>query len=383
MTIGFISDLHHKKLMAKSLVTFLTIFTLCLLSNPLQALVLTSPAIQQIAISPDNQRIVYVRKDWEGWPNPGASMRPQRLLISSIAIGNGKTLSKAYTPYQPTPNPLGFTPDADKLLAITPAQTGIAVIHNKTGKTLRVIPEPRAAYIKRYARNLSRPVLSPDGSLLALSDTHAHNTRPLAHLMNTGSTKRLHTIPLSAHTMPYSLNFSHDGKSVLWLEAVANSTMPRLVHRYNFYQKKALPPIPLQTTDAHRNQLHPSPDGRHVLLYSGDGIDILDLTTGKERTTYTSQNNDSVSFAAFISPHQYGALLQTNNGAKWITVNIQTQQKKQFNLPVAQPLGSIALSKNRRQLAISSVTFPNYSEKIFLFDTYNGKLIRQFEVAPE
>lgn len=370
-------------MISKLLITTWAIFILCLVSTPLQALVLTRPDIQQIAISPDSQRIVYARKDWEGWPNPGASTGPQRLLIRSVASANGKILSSAYTPYRQSPVLLGFTPDADKLLAATPEQTGIAVIHNKTAKTLRVLPEPRAGYIKQYSVNPSWPVLSPDGSLLALGDTY-RTAQPVVYLINTGSKKLLHTIPLSAHTLPHSLSFSHDGKAVFWLEQSAGGTKTLLLQRYNFYQKKALPPLPVQTAYPPGTRLRPDPNGRYLLVYGGGKLSALDLKTGKEQAPYTSHQQDHVSFADFISPQQYGFLLQTNNGAKWVTVNIRTQQEKQFSLPVALPIGSIALSKNRRQLAVSSAIMDSTSpDKIFLLDTYSGKLIRRFEFAPE
>lgn len=373
----------NKQLISKSLAILSAIFILCLSGTPLQALVLTRPDIQQIVISPDGQRIVYARKDWEGWPNPYASTGPQRLLIRSVASANSEILSSAYTPYQQTPVLLGFTPDADKLLATTPAQTGIAVIHNKTAKTLRVIPEPRAGYIKKYAVNPPQPVLSPDGSLLALGDTY-RTARSVVYLMNTGSKKLLHTIPLSAHTLPHSLTFSHDGKAVFWLEQSASGTRTLLLQRYNFYQKKALPPLPVQTAYPPGTRLRPGANGRYLLFYNGGKLGVLDLKTGKEQATYTSRQQDHVSFADFISPQHYGFLLQTNNGAKWVTVNIQTQQEKQFSLPVTLPTGSIALSKNRRQLAVSSAIMDTtHPDRIFLFDTYSGKLIRRFEFAPE
>ncbi|MEZ5537877.1 MAG: hypothetical protein R3F02_19920 [Thiolinea sp.] len=355
----------------KTLNALILSFLICI--TQLSAAASTPPGIQHLVISPDNQRLVYARPAGQ-----------QSMLIRSIDTRTGNILSTARTDKPPHITFFGFTPDADKLLGFDSTTKGIPVIHNKTGKTLRTLPEPRTGYAKEYAS--SQPVLSPDGSLLALVDER-HSPEPLAYLVNTGSKKLLHTIPLPKPLLRHSVAFSHDGKTLFWL-ARTQDTMQ--LQRYHFYQQKALPPLSLSSAYQTDVRLHAGPNGRYALLHDRSKLAIVDLTTGQEHT-YPNQPQGMIQFADFISPQHYGLLLNTRNGNQqvyqWVTVNLKNQQKQVFTLPLRQTAGSITLSKNRRQLAVSTqekaADKPGLQDTVYLLDTFSGKLIRRFAFAQE
>ena len=205
--------------------------------------------------------------------------------------------------------------------------------------------------------------------------------------MNTGSKKLLHTIPLPKPLLRHSVTFSDDGKALLWMARVQNTVQ---LQRYHFYQQKTLPPLSLSSAYPPDVRLHAGPNGRYALLHDRSKLTIVDLSTAQEQA-YSNQAQGVIQFADFISPQHYGLLLNTRNGNQqvyqWVTVNLQTQQKQLFTLPLQQTAGSITLSKNRRQLAVSSqekaADKPGLQDTIYLLDTLSGKLIRRFAFAQE
>ena len=156
-------------------------------------------SLNDVVISSDNKRLVYYRADLSDPKAP--------YIIRNIDLQTGKTLTLATVQKQIVNGlkPFGLMPDADKLLLLD--EQGIDIIHNKTGKLLRTLPVPVKNYIQNNLLSypLQKAALSKKGNLLALPDWSWGAKKPTVYLINTGSKKIMHRIPMPYQYQKYGI----------------------------------------------------------------------------------------------------------------------------------------------------------------------------------
>lgn len=343
--------------------------------------------LNDIVISPDNKRLVYYRADLSDPKAP--------YIIRNINLQTGKTLTLA-TVQKQTPEglkPFSLMPDADKLLLLD--EQGVDVIHNKTGKLLRTLPVPVRNYIQNNLLSypLQKTALSKNGNLLALPDWSWGAEKPTVYLINTGSKKIMHRIPMSYQYQKYGIGyrqgmaFTPDGRVLSWLTQGfgGNSENSRLyLYRYNFYLKKELEAIELKTDrDSLITGVRYSPNGQIVIVVGWNTVELIDLKSGEQ--VLINSKEGKFGFAGFTQDQKHLVLVDTllnkitiRNilSGKETSVPVELEANKVLGGPFAQ-------SKDLKYLAIGiqSSKASYQKDKVLLFNTQNGQLIRRFEFS--
>ena len=268
------------------------------------------------------------------------------------------------------------TPDGFKVLAMNPH--GFGVIHNGTGKLLRMLPHPSKIKDWRFT-----PVQSHDGVLLAIPSIGPPAQK--IFLIHTGSGKVIRSIDVSskkktADFLPIirSIGFNQDRHKVAYLQQDKNSSS---LHIYDIYQENEILIIKLPKPYYDYGKITFSKNGQNILLYNygTKGITLVDIIKQSVKTL----NYDNSSFVGFTADDKNIIIIQPFANSVSIQ-NIATGVVKRHSIKLKTNEGDYGWrtvqSADRTKLALPFKT-QNYAkiDRFLILDGNMGQLIRELK----
>ena len=362
--------------------------------------------LDSLSISSDNSYLTFFRNG-RGY-NKTNSLKNR--IIRRVDLHTGKLIGHSevkipsiYSPY--LSKSIGFISNGDRLLLLNSKQTSYLssntiVVYSKEGKVLQTLKEPRKDY---FTDNDSRIingnglVLSPRGKWLALLDIDTRDTG--LYIMNVSANKVVQHVPLpkKLYYGTYyggGLSFSHNGHELSWLARGLDDGTDKgkvYLYRYSVFLKKFLKPIALKNDPTlYSAKIHYSPNGRYA-SFSGAYASIFHLVDLQKSTDKVVKLKGATSFIGFTTNQQ--GLIMLNSDNKSISIyNIKTGKEvlvpfvlKKNEILNRGEFASVVQSQDLKYLAVGiSARLQQYrKDKILLFNSQNGQLIRRIEIPLE
>ncbi len=295
--------------------------------------------------------------------------------LLKVNIMNGQILKRISFNVDRKLSPFAATPDGFKFLA--KSASGIAVIHNGTGKTLRTLPYPDGT------RDWSiTPVLSSNTVYLAIASKTQH-----IYFIHTGTGKILRHIDLNKlsdtnkSTVISAMGFSPDNKTFAYQ---TETNLKSTLHIYDINNQRELASIQLADTTKY-DSVHTN---RNVLKFNGIGTQLISYTSGSanqniqliDLNSHTTQilNLGKFTFAGFAKNSR--SIITINPIERIITqFDIQTGKRKKIPLAVHKMTGTpsgLTQSTDKSIIVMPFISQSKSNDSFLIIDSNTGNIIR-------